>query len=119
MMTGMVLDNSPSDVERWTKTFVEGAKRWKGVEQRRLGLGDGFHVNNQLIAEMNYTMREIKMRIRLPKTHQQRAIQFGMAQLARDPMAAKAGWVELTIDADAKLQDALTLARQAYMETQR
>lgn len=119
MMNNVTLDNSPTSVEVWTQTLQDGIKRWRGVEQRRMGLGDGFYVGDHLIAEMRYTMREIKMRIRLPKTHQQRAIQFGMAEMAREPMAGKAGWVELTINEDPKLQDALTLARQAYMETQR
>src|SRR6185295_5135311 len=114
-----VLESGPSNVERWTQGLMEGAKRWKGVEQRRMGLGDGLYSNQKLFAEVNYTMRAIRMRVRLPKTHQTRAVQLGMATGARDPMSFKAGWVEVTIDSESALQSALTLARQAYMETQR
>ena len=118
-MTNTILESGPTNVERWTQGLLDGVKRWKGVEQRRAGVGDGLYSKGKLFAEMNYTMREIRIRVRLPKTHQQRVIQLGMARATKEPMAFKAGWVEVNVDSDARLQDALTLTRQAYMETQR
>lgn len=118
-MMNTVLENGPSNVEKWTNGLHTGIKRWKGVEQRRLGLGDGFYTNGKLFAEMSYTMREIRLRVRLGKTHQQRAIQLNMARLARNPMDSNAGWVEIAVDDETRIQDAITLARQGYMESQR
>ena len=114
-----MLSKGPMDVERWTEGFMAGAKRWKGVEQQRLGLGDVLRCNGKAFCELNYTMREIRMRVKLPKTHQQRAIAMNMAKGIRDPHESQQGWVELTVDSDGALQNALTLARQAYLETQR
>lgn len=114
-----VLENGPSNVEKWTNGLHSGIKRWKGVEQRRLGLGDGFYSNGKLFAEMNYTMREIRLKVRLGKTHQQRALQMNMAKMARNPTDAHAGWVEITIDDEARLQEAMNIARQGWMESQR
>ncbi len=109
----------PSNVERWTQGLHTGVKRWKGVEQRRQGLGDVFSCQGKDFAEMDYSLREIRMRIKLGKTQQQRAIQLGSATLSMDKNAGKEGWVHVTVDADERMQDAITLARQAYMETQR
>jgi hypothetical protein len=109
----------PSDVERWTQGLHTGIKRWKGVEQERSGLGDAFTNRGETFAEMSYSMREVKVRIRLGKTQQQRAIQQGSAKPARDVNAAKDGWVDVSVDADDRMQDAINLARQAYMETNR
>lgn len=109
----------PSDVERWTQGLHSGIKRWKGVEQQRHGLGDAFLTRGEIFAEMTYSMREVKVRIKLGKTQQQRAVQLGSARPARDANAAKEGWVDVTVNEDDRLQDAINLARQAYMETNR
>ena len=85
MNTNTMLSKGPMDVERWTEGFMAGAKRWKGVEQQRLGLGDVLRCNGKAFCELNYTMREIRMRVKLPKTHQQRAIAMNMAKGIRDP----------------------------------
>ncbi len=119
MESNNTLSKGPMNVERWTQGFLVGVKRWKGVEQQRHGLGDNLRCNGAAFCEMNYTLREIRMRIKLPKTHQQRAIAMNKARGIKDPQEAQKGWVELSVDSDAALQDALTLARQAYMETQR
>jgi hypothetical protein len=109
----------PTDVERWTEGLHAGFKRWKGVEQKRQGVGDVFYSRGKLFAEMNYTMREIRVKFKLGKTQQQRAIALGSANATREGMAFKSGWVNVTVDSEERLQNALTLARQAYMETQR
>lgn len=114
-----MLDQGPMSVERWKEALHAGIRRWKGVEQERQGLGDAFLVDGKVFAESNDTMRVIQMKIRLPRTHQGRAIQLGMAQAARNANLAKEGWVELDIDSDATLQNALTLARQGYMDLSR
>jgi predicted DNA-binding protein (MmcQ/YjbR family) len=107
----------PSDVERWTQGLHAGIKRWKGVEQQRKGLGDVFVSNGEAFAEMSYTMREVHVRIKLGKTQQQRAVQLGSARPARE--MEKEGWVDIAVDGDEHLQNAINLARQAYRETQR
>ncbi len=119
MNQNITLASGPTDVERWTKTIMEGVKRWPKVEHARRGLGDSFAYKNKVFAEMNYTMREIKFRTKLGKTHQQRAIQLRAANPPRDPHEFKQGWIELIVDSDSRLQEAITLARQAYMEAQR
>lgn len=119
MNENVTLSKGPLDVERWNEGFMSGVKRWKGAQARRSGLGDSVSANGRLFCEMYTTMRQISMRIKLPKTHQQRAVSSNMAHPVRNANAFKEGWVEITIDSDAALQDALTLARQAYLETQR
>ena len=114
-----MLDQGPMSVERWKETLHAGIKRWKGVQQERQGLGDAFVINGKTFVESHHTMRVIQVKIRLPKTHQARAIQLGMAQAARNTSAAKEGWVEVDIESDETLQNALTLARQGYMEAER
>ncbi len=119
MNDNVTLSKGPLDVERWNESFMNGIKRWKGAQVQRSGLGDSVSSNGRMFCEMYTTMRQISMRIKLPKTHQQRAIQSTMARPVRNKDALNDGWVEITIDSDAALQDALTLARQAYLETQR
>ncbi len=119
MNENVTLTKGPLDVERWNEGFMNGIKRWKGANVQRSGLGDSVSSNGEMFCEMYTTMRQISMRIKLPKTHQQRAIQSNMARAPRNKDAVNDGWVEITIDSDAALQDALTLARQAYLETQR
>ncbi len=114
-----IFKQGPSDVEKWTQGLHTGIKRWKGVQQQRHGLGDAFLANGQIFAELSYSMREIRVRIKLGKTQQQRAIQMEMARPSHNPKEAKEGWVDITLDADERLQDTINLARQAYMETQR
>ena len=113
-MVGM-FDDSPSDVEMRKQAFLQGVQRWKNVEQRRVGLGDGFFVNGEMFIEMQTTLRTIKVAIRLPSTHQQRALNNNMAKAHREPMQFRAGWVEVDIDSEDALENALTLARQGYM----
>ncbi len=117
-MNGM-LDSGQSDIEKWKGSFISGVTRWKGVQQDRAGLGEGFFVGNEMFVEMNYTLRMIHVAIKLPKTHQARAISNEMARSHSNGNAAKDGWVELNIDSQEALQNALTLARQGYMEFQR
>ncbi len=119
MNDNVTLTKGPLDVERWNESFMNGIRRWKGVQPQRSGLGDKILSNGELFCEMYTTMRQISMRIKLPRTHQQRALNASMARIPRDKNLANEGWVELTIDSDDTLQDALTLARQAYLETQR
>lgn len=119
MNDNVTLTKGPLDVERWNEGFMSGVKRWKGAQIQRSGLGDSVSANGEMFCEMYTTMRQISMRIKLPRTHQQRAISSNMARPTRNLNAVKEGWVELTIDSDAALQDALTLSRQAYLETQR
>ncbi|MDZ4256964.1 MAG: hypothetical protein U1C71_05115, partial [archaeon] len=80
-----MLEQGPMSVEKWKETMHAGIRRWKGVTQERKGLGDIFHVNGKVFAETHDTMRLIQMRVRLPKTHQGRAIQLGMAEPSRNP----------------------------------
>ncbi|MFH0970790.1 MAG: hypothetical protein V1776_05015 [Candidatus Diapherotrites archaeon] len=118
MMNDM-FKTGPTDVERWTEGLHAGITKWKGVKQKRMGLGDAFYLNGEIFAEMNYTMREVKVRVKLGKTQQQRAIQLGTAQPEMEQNQHKEGWVYVNVDHDTRLQDAINLARQAYMEKQR
>ncbi|MEK6821264.1 MAG: hypothetical protein AABY11_02600, partial [archaeon] len=109
----------PTDAERWMNSFHDGVKKWPRVEHERAGTGDAFLADGAIFAESQSTMRDVRVRVKLGKTQQQRAIQLGAATLARNPNASKEGWVDVTIAADTELQNAITLARQAYMENQR
>lgn len=114
-----MFDDSPSEVETRKKAFLDGVQRWKNVQQRRVGLGDGFFVNEQMFIEMNSTLRNLKVAIRLPATHLQRAINNGLARAHHEPMQFRAGWAEVDVDSEEALENALTLARQGYMEFNR
>ena len=114
-----MFDDSPSEIEVHKKAFLEGIQRWKSVNQRRVGLGDGFFVNDQMFIEMHSTLRNLRVAVRLPPTHLLRAINNGLARAHHEPTQFRAGWVELDIDSPGALENALTLARQGYMEVSR
>jgi hypothetical protein len=110
-----VYDNETSDVDRWHAAITEGLNRWKGVEKRREGIGDGFYCKNNLFLEIYPTIRNVQLKIKLPVTHQQRAIAMNVAEADANPAAFKDGWVRKDVNSDRELQDALTLVRQGYI----
>lgn len=114
-----VYDNETSDVDRWNTAVTEGINRWKGIEKRREGIGDRFYCKNKPFLEVYPTIRNVQLKIKLPVTHQQRAIAMNLAEADPNTSDFKQGWVRKDITTDKELQDALTLIRQGYIGANR